>query len=57
MLQEYLEELNKPNIIIVAFDYTESYYRAIHANYQQTYSKSVLLKYLGDSTKNTYLNK
>lgn len=40
---------------IISFEYTEGYYRAIHASYTYTVSDSVKLKYLGDSTKDEFM--
>ena len=51
----YLDQINT-NSIIIEFIYKEGYYRAIHASYTYTKSKAVTLKYLGDSSKNVYLN-
>lgn len=41
---------------IISFYYQEGYYRAIHANYAITKSQSVKMKFLGDSTKDLFLD-
>ena len=41
---------------IVSFDFYEGYYRAIHASYNYYVSESVLLKYLGDSSKDIFVS-
>ena len=40
---------------IISFEYTEGYYRAIHASYSYTVSDSVKLRYLGDSSKDVFM--
>lgn len=43
------------NDIIVAFDYNEGYYRAIHSNYGYWVGTSVKMKYLGDSSQDVMM--
>ena len=40
---------------IISFEYTEGYYRAIHASYSYTVSDSVKLRFLGDSSKDVFM--
>ena len=42
------------NYEILSFEYQEGYYRAIHASYGIWRNSSVIMKYLGDSTKDTF---
>ena len=39
------------NQIVISFEYEEGYYRAIHANYDVWKTEAVVMKYLGDSSK------
>ena len=41
---------------IITFDFYEGYYRAIHASYNYYESKSVILRYLGDSSKDIFVS-
>ena len=43
------------NDIIVAFDYNEGYYRAIHSSYGYWTGTSVKMRYLGDSSKDVMM--
>ena len=50
----YLDKIKEGDEII-SFEYTEGYYRAIHATYTVKSTQSVLLKYLGDSSRDVYM--
>ena len=50
----YLDKIKEGDEII-SFEYTEGYYRAIHTSYTIKSTQSVLLKYLGDSSKDVFM--
>ena len=46
----------KANYELISFEYDEGYYRAIHLNYGVWNNESVKMKYLGDSSKDIFMN-
>ena len=50
----YLDKIREGDEIL-SFEYTEGYYRAIHTSYTYKSTQSVLLKYLGDSSRDVFM--